>query len=435
MLRRILPTSLYGRAFLIIVTPVVIIQSLVTFIFFRSHWDQVTRNLSASVAGDIASVVSVYDEAEGTVTFEELAQIAHDKMDLSVDFKPVEVLPEAVNRSIFSVLDATLERELARRIDRPFWFDTTSYPAYVEVRVQYDHGILKFFPLRERVFATNGHIFLIWLIGVSLTILAVALHFLRTQVRPIQQLAHAAEEFGRGRDAPDYRPAGASEVRQAGRAFVGMRERIKRHIQQHTEMLAGVSHDLRTPLTRMKLELALLDQTEEILALQSDVVEMERMLEEYLSFARGEDVGAPMETRIADIVEAVGADAARAGRDIDVEIEPDLSAKLRAGAVKRAVQNLVSNALAHAKYVSVTARRTSDMVEIVIDDDGPGIPPEKIEDAFKPFNRLDESRNANKSGVGLGLSVARDIARNHGGDVKLSKAEIGGLRAALRIPA
>ncbi|MEM8985487.1 MAG: ATP-binding protein [Pseudomonadota bacterium] len=434
-IKKYLPKSLYGRAFLIIVLPILLMQSVVTYVFFDRHWEEVTANLAAGVAGEIATLIDIHKMSEGGMSFDDLSVIAKEQMDLSIRFRPERELPTGVNRSFYAGLDRTLRRELSARIAEPFWFDTTRYPDYVEVQVKIDDGVISIFALRERVFATNGHIFLLGLIVATITLVSIALVFLRNQVRPIQRLAHAAEAFGRGRDAPEFRPAGAAEVRQAARAFIGMRSRIRRHIHQRTSLLAGVGHDLRTPLTRMKLALAMIEENEDVAALKSDVDEMERMLEEYLAFARGQGAEEPEIVDLNDFVEEIRQETERAGRTLEIVTEPELTVAIRRNALKRAVTNLVSNALAHAQHVRLTAIRSGDAFDIAVDDNGPGIAPELYEEAFKPFNRLDEARNQNKSGVGLGLAVARDTARSHGGDVVLTPSKLGGLRAMLRIPA
>ncbi|MEM6851419.1 MAG: ATP-binding protein [Pseudomonadota bacterium] len=445
-----LPSGLYGRAFLIILAPVVIMQSLVTYTFFDRHWEYVTKYLARGFAGDIGAIIALYEGADGALSLDQIAEIADAKMRMKVSFMSGETLPTAEPRSLFPHPDLRLRRELNYSIDRPFWFDTQNETDYVEVRIQYGNGVLRVRGLRQSVYATTGHIFLYWMIGLTLLLMGVALLFLRNQVRPLQRLAHAAEEFGRGRDVPDFRPAGAAEVRSAARAFIGMRARINRYIHQRTDMLTGVSHDLRTPLTRMKLALAMMPPTQDTESLQSDIREMEGMLEEYLAFARGEPIE-EMETHdVAALIEQITEEVVRGGGALETNIhmgdQDALIAPMRRHAVKRAVHNLVANALSYAGRAELTVRPAprADQggaanaplraIEILVDDDGPGIPEEQYADAFKPFNRLDESRNQNESGVGLGLALARDTARSHGGDISLARSPLGGLQARLRLP-
>ncbi|MBY0421886.1 MAG: HAMP domain-containing protein, partial [Parvularculaceae bacterium] len=338
MLRRWLPKSLYARVVLIVILPIFLMQSFVTYVFFERHWDLVSANLAANTAGQIALVSRLYGATKDPAERRRIEADALDDLDVSVRFEPGRVLPAADKTSALNLYDETLRRMLDERLDRGFWMDTRSWPAYVEIRVQMDDGYLVFLPRRDRVFATNGPIFVLWLVGATLLLGWIAIVFLRNQVRSILRLAEAAEAFGRGRDKPDFRPTGATEVRRAGRAFIAMRERIKRHMHQRAAMLAGFSHDLRTPLTRMKLALAMQPDDAETEALRADVAEMERMVDAYLAYAR--DVNAAEEAGAVDVgalVEAVVADRARGGRPILASIEKGLVAPGRPNALKRAV--------------------------------------------------------------------------------------------------
>lgn len=435
MLRRIMPKGLYARTLLIVVLPIFLMQTVVTYVFFDRHWDSVTANLTSSAAGDIALVTRLYSGSDGEIPWTDLQRLAMNELDLSVRFEKGGVIPQKDKLSIFSSINRKLNRLLAEKLDRDFWFNTSGYPDYIEVRVQMSDGYLNFLARRDRVIATNGHIFVMWLIGATVLLGWIATVFMRNQVRAILKLARAAEAFGRGRDAPEYRPTGASEVRQAGRAFIAMRERIKRYVDQRTSMLAGVSHDLRTPLTRMKLALAMRADDPDLAAMKADVDEMENMLEAYLAFARNQAAEEPEPADVRLLLDEVESETARGGARISVEADGELTIPVRKNAVKRAITNLVSNALTHGTTVSIHASRIDGHVKISIDDDGPGIDPADYESAFRPFQRLDDARNQNAAGVGLGLAVVRDIARAHGGDVTLARAPSGGLRATLRLPA
>lgn len=434
-LKRYLPKGLFARSLLIFVFPVAVMQALIAWAFFDEHWETVTSRLSESVAGDVAMMTELFDQTgEDPAAFEPLAETAYRTMRLSVDFRPGEVLPTSRRSSFFRTLDRTLRRALTAEIDQPVWFDTTRYPAYVDIRVETETGVLRFIAVRERVFATTGHIFLLWLVGATALLSLVMVIFMRNQVKPIRRLAEAAEQFGRGQDAENFKPAGAREVRQAAQAFIEMRGRIQRHLEQRTEMLAGVSHDLRTPLTRLKLHLALMPQTAETEEARRDIREMEIMLDEYLAFARGQ---AGEETRTTDLTELVREtveDARRTGAEVALEAEDGISGEIRPGVIKRCMANLLANAVTYGTRAEVTLRRRGSRVEISFDDDGPGIPETLHEEAFKPFSRLDDSRNLNTEGVGLGLAIARDAARGHGGEIRLSKSPLGGLRAVLTLP-
>jgi two-component system osmolarity sensor histidine kinase EnvZ len=428
MLKRFLPKSLYGRVVLIVILPIFLTQSVVTYIFFNRHWDTVTANQSANVAGQIALLTRLHEAADlqGKKRVEEFAL---EDLDISTRFERGGRIPERNKLSPFNLYNATLARQLQEEVRRPFWFDTKSWPSYVEIRVQTADGFLVFLPFRDRVFATTGPMFLLWLIGTSLLLGAIAVIFLRNQVRSILRLAAAAEAFGRGRDMPEFRPSGATEVRRAGRAFIAMRERIKRHLEQRTTMLAGVSHDLRTPLTRMKLALAMLPETSESEELRRDVDEMERMIESYLEFAS--DIASAGEPEPFDLAALVREAAEDAG--VPADVESPIRFEGRRNALKRAVANLIGNGLKYAAGVWVSARRSGPFVEIFVDDDGPGIPKDKRQDVFKPFFRLDEARSSH-AGVGLGLAVVREVVRSHGGEVTLSQSPRGGLRALLKLP-
>lgn len=435
MLRRYLPKSLYARVALIVILPIFLMQSVITYVFFARHWDLVTANLSANVAGQIALVTRLYEEESDPEKLKQIEQWALDDLKLSVRYDSALTIPENDKLSIFNVYNSTLDRRLNESLDRPYWFNTQSWPAYVEVRVQLSDGQLVFLPLRDRVFATTGPIFLFWLVGTSVMLVAIAIVFLRNQVRSILRLANAAEAFGRGRDAPDYRPTGATEVRKAGYAFIAMRERIRRHLEQRTSMLAGVSHDLRTPLTRIKLALAMQPDTAEVEDLRNDVLEMERMVEAYLEFARNEAADEdPEPFNLAEMISEVAGNAKRSGHDLMTDIPANIRISARRSALKRAIGNLINNGFRHAENVWIAAKQLERHVEIYVDDDGPGVDPDLYEEVFKPFTRLDEARNLNESGMGLGLTVVRDVARSHGGDVTLKESKRGGLRATVRLP-
>lgn len=435
LIRRFTPKGLFARTLLIIVMPVALMQVAVAWSFFEEHWETVTSRLSEGVAGDIAMMTALYEQSGGDLdAFDRLSDTAYETMRLSVDFRPAETLPTSRRSSFFRTLDRTLNSALADQITNDFWFDTTRYPSYVDVRVEVDDGVLRFIALRERVFATTGHIFLLWIIGASTLLTAVSVVFIRNQVKPIRRLADAAEQFGRGQDVAHFRPAGATEVRQAAHAFLEMRARIKRHLEQRTAILAGVSHDLRTPLTRLKLQLALMPASPERDDAKSDIDAMEEMLDEYLDFARGQLVEATESHDLGQLAEQVVENARRGEAEIAFESEADLFAQVRSVTVQRALENLIGNATSFGDTVRVTVKRAGSRIEMSVEDNGPGIPEDQYDEALKPFNRLDESRNQNRKGVGLGLAIARDVARNHGGEMRLGRSDLGGLKATLSLP-
>lgn len=434
MLKRFMPKSLYGRVALIVILPIFLMQSVITYVFFDRHWDTVTANQSANVAGQIALLTRLYENAEDEVARRAVERMAFEDLDISTRFEPDKKLPAANKLSPFNLYNKTLDRQLREDLQRPFWFDTRSWPFYVEIRVQTMGGYLVFLPFRDRVFATTGPIFVLWLIGTSFLLGSIAIVFLRNQVRSILRLAAAAEAFGRGRDMPGFRPSGATEVRRAGRAFIAMRERLKRHLDQRTTMLAGVSHDLRTPLTRMKLALAMLPDNADADELKRDVAEMEKMIDSYLEFASDiSSVGEPETFDLCDLARETVEDADPAAARASVKAQGAVNFEGRRAALKRALANLVGNGLKYADRVVVSVDRKTPFVEINVDDDGPGVPEEKRREVFKPFFRLDEARSA-KEGAGLGLAIVREVARSHGGDVTLSKSPLGGLRATIKLP-
>jgi two-component system osmolarity sensor histidine kinase EnvZ len=434
-LKRRLPTSLWGRSLLIIVLPVLVMQVAVTWAFFDMHWQTVTARLSDGLAGDIAWAAESWRDDPTPENMAVISERAERSMSLSVQLREGDVLPDENRRGPIGVVDRTLEKALATRLDQPFWFDTTRYPAYVDIRVQQPQGVLRVIAPRERAVATQAHIFVLWLTIATVLLMSVAILFIRNQVRAIERLAAAAEAFGRGETSEHFKPHGAREVRAAANAFLAMRERIQRHIDQRTALLASVSHDLRTPLTRLRLELALAPPFKRAGAMQGDLDEMEHMIDEYLAFARGEAGEAAQSVSIPDLLAAAAEDARRAGAAVEVVAPADLTASLRPLAFKRALTNLAGNAAAHGEHVRLSARALpSGGLEVVVEDDGPGIPEDMHEEAFRPFSRLDASRNQNRKGVGLGLAIARDVARGHGGDITLERSEMGGLKALIRLP-
>ncbi len=437
--RRSMPKGLFGRSLMIIVMPVVLLQAVVTYLLFDRQWEAVTTRISRGVAAQIVLFVQSY-EALGPDRFAgEIERLRETSFGLVPVIKPGEKLPETESPA-YEVLKQIFGRELSTRIGRPVWIDSDSLEDQVDIRIQLDGAVMQVMAERKRVMSTNTHVWVLWMIGTSLILMSVAVLFLRNQIRPIERLADAAEAFGKGRDVPDFRPSGATEVRRAALAFLDMRERISRFVQQRTDMLAGVSHDLRTPLTRMKLELAMMKQDPSIQALKDDVEEMGRMLEEYLAFARGQAGEGAAETDLGqllrDVVASVQrkADAKTPAKHVELAVDDDLLVEVRPNALRRCVMNLVENAMRHATRSTVSAGQVGDVVEIAVDDDGPGIPPDRREEAFRPFHRLDTGRTLASGGVGLGLAIARDIARGHGGDITLGDSKLGGLRAVVKLP-
>jgi two-component system osmolarity sensor histidine kinase EnvZ len=435
MLGEAMPKGLYARSLMIILIPVILLQAIVAYVFMERHWQAVTGRLSSAVTKDIAALIEAHETFKASGASDRLESIAREKLDLDIEFRPIEPLPPPGPKPFFSILDQALASEISRRIDKPFWIDTVGRSDLVEIRIRLDDSVLRVFARRSQTYASNSHIFLAWMVGSSLILMTVAILFLRNQIRPILTLAEAADSFGKGRDVPNFVPRGAREIRRAANAFIDMRRRVERAIEQRTAMLNGVSHDLRTILTRFKLSLAVMDgEKSEIDALQKDIDEMSRMLESYLAFARGDAAESAAPTDVAALLDELRADAERHGHLTKVSYVGDPIVTLRPDAFKRCLSNLVSNAQRFGQDIAIHGERRDRYLTVDVDDDGPGIPPAMMEEVFRPFFRLDEARNQDSGGTGLGLAIARDVARGHGGDITLSKSPLGGLRASVRIP-
>ncbi|MFO0995588.1 MAG: ATP-binding protein [Alphaproteobacteria bacterium] len=433
-IKKILPRRLLWRLIIIVMAPLVLLQIVTTIVFYDQHWETVTRRLAYSVAGDIAVMIAMradHPDDEGELALQELALNA---LTLRVDFIDGAILPNAPVVTGDNRVERWLVKALQDQLHKPFQIDARSFDREVAINVQLPKGVLKVLVPRKRLSSATTYIVLLWMAGTSAILFTVAMLFMRNQVRPIRLLAAAADRFGKGRDVPNFRPAGATEVRQAAAAFIEMRDRIRRQIAQRTDMLSGVSHDLRTPLTRMKLQLAMLPDSPETADLKADVAEMERMIDGYLSFVRGEGHEAPSETDLGHLLGEIVDGVRRDGAAIKLSTEGDMRVAARRNALKRCITNLVTNAARYGHHIAVAAVRQKDLIEITVDDDGPGIPASQREDVFRPFVRLEGSRNPETGGVGLGLTIARDIIRGHGGDIFLGDSPAGGLRASLRLP-
>lgn len=434
-LRHWLPTGLYTRSLLIIILPMVLLQVVVAAVFMERHWQMVTERLSAAVTRDIAAVIELLETDPEEDDYQRVIRIAREKLDLSVYIEPKQELPEPQAQPLFSILDTILADQIRQQIGKPFWIDTFGNGSLVEIRIQLADKTLRVFTRRSQAYASNTHIFLVWMGGASLVLLGISILFLRGQIRPILALAKAAESFGRGQKITAYSPRGADEVRRAGLAFILMRERIERQMEQRTAMLNGVSHDLRTILTRFKLQLALASDNPDLEGLDKDVDDMQSMLEAYLAFARDDAEESVGTLELAPLFERISSDFQMVDKKMTYKSNGVGELNVRPNAFARLIGNLAANAQRYASTLDVVTTRAPRSVMITFDDDGPGIPEASREDVFKPFYRLDEARNLNASGTGLGLSIVRDIARSHGGDVTLDDSPLGGLRVIVKIPA
>lgn len=432
--KRLLPRSLFGRSLLIIFIPLILVWAVATWVFYDRVWDTVARRLSDNVGGEIAAVIHARrfgrSEEEQTRLFEQAARTT----EIQYIFWPGETLPPGLSPVGTGWMEERLADALAENVRLPFQMDAIFDPRDVLISIELPDGVLQVAVPKKRLFTPTTYIFVLWMAGTSLVLFAVATLFMRNQVRPLRRLAVAAENFGKGREVANFRIEGASEVRQTAAAFLLMRERIRRQVSQRTEMLAGVSHDLRTPLTRMRLALALVDDNPAIAELRADVIEMEHMVQGYLDFARGEGGETPCEVDLPLLLEEVAAAARRDGGAVTLAAPEAFAISVRPSALKRCLANLVANARRFGTHVWITAIPARNGIDILVDDDGPGIPAEQREAVFRPFFRIDPARSRLTGGVGLGLTIARDIAASHGGLLTLEDSPQSGLRARLHLP-
>ncbi len=430
--KRFVPKSLLGRSLLMILIPLLALQAVTFQIFYGSHLDVVSRRLSAAIAGEISMTARLMNRFPGQQDHDWILERARERFGLEMRLEPGAKLIPVVRTNILGPMDDDLEAVLRDIFRTPFTMDWTSDTRSVLIHIQVADGVLHVEAPRKRLYTTTIYLFVPWVVGTALCLFGIAALFMRNQVRGIRRLAAAADAFGLGRDIPPIRPEGATEVRQAAAAFNRMQDRIRRFLAQRTEMLAGVSHDLRTPLTRLRLTLAMLPKDEawhdDVAEMTADVEEMERMIGGYLAFARGEGAEQAKPVDLATILNDVAAAARRAGAKIDVAMTETLIVPVRSDAIRRAVTNLVDNARRHASRVVVSASARGRSVQVDVDDDGPGIRPEQRENVFRPFE------TGAAGGTGLGLTIARDIARAHGGDISLEDSPLGGLRARMRLP-
>lgn len=435
MIKKLLPSTLFGRFTLIIFLPILILQASYVYIFYERHWDTLARRLAENLSSEMDMIYSLAQEKSLKGEQDLLLDQFQTALGIYVSYHPGEKVNQNTNPKKLERAEYLLYRSLQARWSKPFSVNDIDKQRNVEVIVQLNNGTLNMIASRKRLFSSTTYIFILWMVSLAGLFALLSIIFARNQIRPIRRLAVAAENFGRGRDIPGFRPQGALEVRQAAEAFNAMRERIQRQITQRTEMLAGVSHDLRTPLTRLKLQLALLPASKEIQDMQSDIDEMGKMIDAYLMFARGEgeeekmikqDLNTFLETQVTKLKNKNSV--------IEIDLRKKIMLKFRPQALVRCVSNIITNAQKFASVIKVSTKVREKMAHILIDDNGPGIPEKQIENVFKPFFRLDESRNLDHGGVGLGLTIARDIARGHGGDIVLEPSPLGGLRVVIKLP-
>lgn len=432
--KRLLPRGLFGRWVVLLVAPVVVLQALLTYIFYERHWDSVTRRLALGLAGEIAVVIDTRLQNPDPTILGELLLRMRRSLEIEVSFADGAPFPTnlpAPRR--YSILDRMLVQALGERLSLPYLIDTQRGGERIAIYVQLPDTLMTVTAPENRVFSTSTYAFIIWMAAASIVLLSIAVLFLRNQIKPIRRLAEAADAFGKGRDISNFRPTGAEEVRAAARAFMAMRDRIRRHIRERTDMLAGVSHDLRTPLTRMKLQLSLMPAASETEELKGDLDEMEKMVGAYLAFARGHGEQPAEPTDLGGLIHELADDVRRGGRELQVSLPEPVTLPLRRLSFKRALANLIENALRFGQDVRLSAMRRAGRIEIRIEDDGPGLPEKEHHKVFRPFYRIDQARHGSGN-VGLGLTIARDAVLAHGGEISLGESALGGLQVTIRLP-
>lgn len=437
-LRDLAPYGLFGRTVLIILLPVLLVQALSTYIFFDRHWTRMTERLAYAVAGEIAAMSDQIEAAPSDrETFETLKKLMAKHLDMLATYNKGQqgenLLTEADDGP---GLEDTLSRALVSQVRRPYHVDVNLDRKRIDVEVQLKDGLLQMSMTQRRMYDSSGYIFVLWLNGLALFFFLIAIVFMRNQIRPIRKLAIAAERFGKGMNVQSFKPTGAREIRRATEAFFSMKDRITRSVAQRTAMLGGVSHDLRTPLTRMKLQLEMMGKNPDTQALRDDIEDMEAMVEGYLAFMRGEGDEAAQPVDLVALLERIAGNARRQGFAVTLEGPKSLVLELRPVALERALNNFVENSrkYAHTATISVSPDEHSAWAAIIIDDDGPGIPPENYDDVFKPFHRLETSRSRKTGGIGLGMAIAQDVILGHGGRVMLDRSPMGGLRVIVHLP-
>ena len=430
-IKKILPKGLFYRALLIVAVPVILLQLIITFVFFDSLWIKTNKGMTRALIGEIKTFIVAYDN--GKYNNNDLSGLFSIYLDLNVSFKNDVDFKNEINERWFSPIDRTLRRELKANIGvDKYWFDTTLYKELILINIKHNDGYFSFLIPKDRVTSTSARMFGLWITLPALLLITIAIIFLKNQTRPIINLAKAAERFGRGESVDEFRPSGALEIRQAGYEFDKMRKRILRHLNQRSEMLSGISHDLRTPLTRMKLQLALLSDKELSKKMSIDIDEMEKMLNEYLQFTSSSYTEVTETFDISELIENII--SKYNNNNISSEIIPRIYMSGKRNLIKRSLHNLIDNALKYGDDIRVLISKKNKSINIIVDDNGPGIPENEYENVFKPFYKIDKGRGSSKSSVGLGLSITSDIIKSHGGNIFLEKSPLNGLRVKVILP-
>ena len=429
--KNILPKRLFYRSLLIVAVPVIALQLIISIVFFDSLWIKTNKGMTKALTNEINTFIEVYDDE--IYNKDEITNLFSVYQDLNIEYIEDGNFNYEHEERWFSPIDRTLRRELKSRFQsNDFWFDTTSYKELIDIRIKYQTGYFKFLVPKDRIASSSARIFALWITVPALIMVFISLIFLKNQTRPITNLAKAAERFGRGEEIEEFKPSGAAEIRQAGYEFDKMRKRIIRHLNQRSEMLSGISHDLRTPLTRMKLQIAFIKDEELAKKLAEDINEMEKMLNEYLQFTSSSYLEKDEKFNISDLINLI------IKKYNNINISANISSSVfingRKNLIKRCINNLIDNSIKYGEKVKIELIKSSNNLFIKIEDDGPGIPEMEYENVFKPFYKIDKGRADSKSSVGLGLSIASDIIKSHGGNIKLEKSSIGGLGVKIFLP-
>ena len=429
--KNILPKRLFYRALLIVAVPVIVLQLVITIVFFDSLWIKTNKGMTKAVVGEISTFIEVYSNENYDKDY--ITNLFSVYQDLNIEYVEDSNFNFSYDERWFSPIDRTLRRELKSKFGNgEFWFDTIGYKELIDLRIKYQSGYFKFLIPRDRVTSSSARIFALWITVPAIIMIFISLIFLKNQTRPITNLAKAAEKFGRGEEIEEFKPSGAAEIRQAGYEFDKMRKRILRHLNQRSEMLSGISHDLRTPLTRMKLQLALLSDKELSKKMSIDIDEMEKMLNEYLQFTSSSYTEVTETFDISELIENII--SKYNNNNISSEIIPRIYMSGKRNLIKRSLHNLIDNALKYGDDIRVLISKKNKSINIIVDDNGPGIPENEYENVFKPFYKIDKGRGSSKSSVGLGLSITSDIIKSHGGNIFLDKSPLNGLRVKVILP-
>jgi len=430
-IKNILPKSLFYRALLIVAIPVLVLQLVITIVFFDSLWIKTTKGMTRALVNEISTFLEVYNNEN--YNKEEIANLFSLYQDLNFEFIEDDSFNFEYNERWFSPIDRTLRRELKSRFNlNNFWFNTTDYKELIDLRIKYESGYFKFLIPKDRITSSSARIFALWITVPALIMVFISLIFLKNQTRPITNLARAAEKFGKGEEIDEFKPSGAAEIRQAGYEFDKMRKRIIRHLNQRSEMLSGISHDLRTPLTRMKLQVAFIKDAELAKKLSEDINEMEKMLSEYLQFTKSSFIE---KDEMFNLTELINEIIKKYNKDnISANLKSRVYFNGRKNLIKRCINNLLDNAIKYGEKVNIELNKNNENLFIKIEDDGPGISAKEYENVFKPFYKINKGRADSKSSVGLGLSIASDIIRSHGGNIKLDKSKMNGLEVKIFLP-